>query len=685
MAKDVYIDVDKFKKYGLLALEDTTSAPAGSFRIMQNCQVTDRGGVSPRPGTELLGTDNTTGGRVRGFYNFKKSFSANELLIKTFDDKVQVYSKSPVLDWFDLKTGYTTDKEFGFVSSLVNTSNQDYVIGCNRFDDYMSWTGEVTQLNGALVGGETSVVVDSVLTSEIFFSGTATANTATTIDITGTPWAASQWNGLYVHILAGALAGQVRLITATTTNQITFNTLGVGPGNVAFEIRRLAFPATGTIIYNSQTIAYTTIVDSTSFPVASAHAAADNTAVTIIPVTYPANPRGNRMANYLARITVGNVRSAIARNTGGALAGYSAAGSVFVSKQLNPFDFGYSATRVAGEGDIIGMPYGGGDVTDVQYFEDSFYTFKDAYIEEIKYSQDSNDFAVRNPLKAGVGSIGKTIKGTDDIYFITKDKKFTSIGRVKAKDIKPQTENIGFKIKRLLDIYDFTDIGRGKEIKDKIYIPCKSASTAANNDIMVIYSKENKSFEGIWDLPVFGIEEFNSKSYYAESNGANVWEMFKGLADVNGTQRLPIASDCVSHFMNLTASKANIQALHSLYFEGYIDAATCLTFKAFKDFETSSFLTFTFCGTETGLLNGTVTGAFLGQTPIALHPIGSISDPDNDGRSHFQFRVYFPFQYANYFSVGWESSGVDLNYEIIRYGLGLKEDPVMDANKIKTI
>ena len=43
----------------------------------------------------------------------------------------------------------------------------------------------------------------------------------------------------------------------------------------------------------------------------------------------------------------------MARDSGGALQGYSSAGSYFVSKLNNPVDFDFAATRLAGEGDII--------------------------------------------------------------------------------------------------------------------------------------------------------------------------------------------------------------------------------------------------------------------------------------------------------------------------------------------
>lgn len=683
MAKDLFIGLDNFK-IGFRASEDTTKAPIGSARIMKNIQITDRGGIGPRPGTLLLGTYNTAAFTTKGFYNFRKSFGTNELLIKTYDTNMEVYSKNHTgADWFKIKTTFTSDKEFGFVTSLVNNDKNDYVIYNNRFDEYARYAGNVTQLNGALVGAETSVTVDSVLTDEIFYSATATSNSATTLTVSTASWAASQWVGFYIYIPS---TGKVRLISANTSTEITFSTLGGAPGNVAFQVRQLAFPLTGTIIYNGTTVAYTTIDVATIFPVASAHAAADNTGVTLVPDLYPANPRGNRLTNYLNRIVVGNVRSAMARDSGGALQGYSSAGSYFVSKINTPTDFTFTATRVAGEGDIVSAPYGGGDITDVQYHEDNAYIFKKNYIESVQYSQDANDLAVREPLKQNIGSVGPTIKGSDDIYFITGDKKFTSIGRVRAKDLKPQTENIGFNIDRFLESSDFSSLGRGIEVRDKIYIPFKSSSTETNNNVVLVYNKVTNSFEGIWDLAVFGFERWNDNFYFAESNGVNVYQMNTGLADVVGTTRYPIVSEYATHFYNLTAQKTGLQAMNGIYIEGYIRGGTTITYEVWKDFATDPFLSFTFASTEEGFLDGEESAAFLGGAPLAIDPMAaSFSDPDADGRRHFIFKVFFPFEYGNFFSFGQRSNGADFDYETSRFGLLMKEDFSPDTGRVKSI
>lgn len=683
-SKEVYVDFEAFKR-GLYALEDTTKAPFGSARTMSNVTVTDRGGLAPRMGTELLGSFNSSSLATRGLYNFRKSYDSDEFLLKAYDDEMEVYSKNHSgAGWFRLKNGYTSDKEFGFVTSLVNTDNEDYVVFCNRYEDYQRWMGAVTLLNGALAGGETAVTVDSTLTDEIFESKTASASAATTLDISPAAWAASQWVNFYVYITSGVHSGKVRLISANTTTQITFATLGSDPGLCTFQIRKLAFPATGTLIYGGTTIAYTAVPTATTFTVASAHAAADNSAVTLVPTVYAAAPRGNRLTNYLGRIIVGNVRSALARDSGGTLSGFASAGSYFVSKLLNPFDFSFTATRVAGEGDIIATPYGGGDIIDVAHQEDTAYIFKKRYIESVKYSQDANDLAVRTPLKAEVGAVAPVIKGSDDIYFVTDDKKFTSLGRVATKDVLPQTDNIGHPIQRVLNDYVF-DTGRGIEDVDRIYIPCKSSSDATANNIVLVYNKKNKSFEGTWDLHANYFTRFDDKLYFGESSSPNVFRMNYGHSDVSGSDVFPISASYASHFMNLTASNGYTQSLNSLYYEGYIKSGTTVTFKVWKDFGSDPFLSFDFGGNETTLLDGSELSASLGLQPIGLHPMGALGEADSDGRRHFYFRVYFPFQYANHFSVGFSSFGTYYDYEVTRIGLGLSEDVSVDTGRIKSI
>lgn len=693
MMQENFIPFSIFQQ-GLYALADTTKAPWGSARIMKNMMITDQQGVSPRPGTQMLGSSNASTFGCKGFFNYKRSFESDEILLKRYDTYLEGYSKNySSVGWFRIKNTFTSDKDTGFLPALLNTDNNDYCIIGTRYDPYQAWTGALAQLNGALSGGETTITVDSTLTPEIYQSQLATSSSATTLTVVSAPWAADQWVGLWVHILDGAQAGKISQITATTSTVITFGSMGGDPGLCHFEIRQIRFPASGTLQIGNNTLAYSAIPTDTTITTSVAPAISDKTIVSAVPILYQQNPQGNRFCNYLGRVIVVHVRSAIALGAGSTAQGYVAGGNFYVSKITDPFDFTYSGARVAGEGDFQPTPYGGGDILDAATMEDFFYIFKRDYIESVQYSQDASDLIQRVPLKAGVGSIGRVIVGEDDIYFVTPDKKFTSIGRAKLRDLKPHTDNIGITIKRLLDTYDFSDVN-GIQYKNRILICCKSTSTRTKNDIAIVYNLTSGAFEGIWDIPAMGFSIWqNDRLFYAESVTANVYEMFVGSSDVTDTDRFGIDSEYASHFFDVTYKRRNFfknrigetQQCHGFYYEGYISGGTTLTFQAWKDFSPQPFLQFDFSGTETQFEDSTLDNAFLGGAPLALNPMGAMGPVQEDGRRHFAFTVFFPYQYGRYFSVGFKSSGTDLDYEVSHIGLGMSTTPDLFTQRVRDI
>lgn len=681
MAKNLTIQQDNFKK-GLQLLDDDSKTEFGSARKMLNVIITDRGGIGVRPGTQIIGDYNSSSSGVRTVFNFKKSGGDAEILTKTYDDELEFLH--PTLNtWSRIKDGYTADQEFGAIYTLVNTDNDDFMYFGNRYEEYSRWRGAYSALTSALAGGETAVPVTSVLRTPIYYTGTPTANSATTVTVASATWATDMYKNFYIYFPA---TGKVRLITGNNGTVLTFDTLGAGPGNIAFQIRSLAFPATGSIIYNGTVIAYTGIDIATEFQVASAHAAPINTPVTLVPDTYIAAPRGNRMEILRGRPYVGRVRSAVSRDSAGAVQGSAQAGSVFVAKLLDPKDFTFAASRVAGEGDIVNIAYGGGDINDVKAFEDEIAIYKRDYIELLKYTEDVNDSAIRTPLKPGVGAINRVIKGADDHYFLTPDKRYTSLGRVRTKDTTPQTENFGYKIKRLLDQYNHDNFD-GIEYNNRLISFHRTDDDQTSNNVMLVYNKQTKSFEGIWSLGANTADTHNGKCYFGDAYGANVWEMFTTRhSDVRSeTAVLPITAEWQSNFFNVLPLKQNVQAVNAVALEGYIKGNTTFTFSLYKDFSNDSALSFTFGGTEDDFLMGDDLAAFLGDNPLGLQPIGTIDAPGSDGRRRFSFIVYFPWIYGQYFSTGLQSEGTDQDWEIIRIGLGLKEDVSTRTSNTKTI
>lgn len=680
--KTLTLSQDNFKK-GLQMLDDDSKADFGSARQMVNVIITDRGGIGPRPGTELIGTHNTNANPIRGLFTFKKSGGDAELLVKAYDDELEWLH--PTLNvWSRLKNGFTADQEFGFLYTLVNSDNDDFMYFCNRYEEYQRWRGAYSKITSALVGGETSIPVESTIKSPIYLTETATASSATTLTVSSATWATDMWKNFYIYIPS---TGKVRKITSNSGTVLTFDTLGSDPGSVAFQIRALSFPATGSVIYNDTVVAYTGIDTATSITVASAHATAINTPIAVTPDTYIAAPRGNRLDILRGRPYVGRVRSAVSRDSAGGVQGSAQAGSVFVAKLLDPTVFTFAASRVAGEGDIINVAYGGGDINDVKGFEDEMAIYKKDYIELVKYTEDVNDTAIRTPLKPGIGSIARVIKGTDDHFFMTPDKRYTSLGRVRLKDTTPQTDNMGYKIKRLLDSYNHDEFN-GIEFNNRIISCHKISDDDEKNNVVLVYNKITKSFEGVWTLNANNFEIFNAKLYYGESNGANVWEMFKSVKTDkrSSTVTFPVTSKWQSNFFNALPIKSNIQAINSVAIEGYITPNTTFTYNLYKNFEDNSSVSFTFGGTEDDFLQGTTAiGKFFGSLPLGIEPMGSIEGPDSDGRYRFSFIAYFPYVYGQYFSSAIESSGKNQDWEVIRISYGLKEDVSTRTSNTKSV
>lgn len=683
------LDISSFG-YGLHLLEDSTKAPLGSARVMTNMMITDKGGISKRPGTAILGTVNSSTNPVHGFYNYIKSFGAQEIPVKSYGTELEYYHPT-LKTWTRLANGYTANQEFGFKEHLVNTDNEDYLYFCNRTESYSRWSGATAQTVGALTGAEVTLTVDTTLKSDIFESKTATANSATTLDISGT-WAASMWINFYVRVTSGAFANQIRKITANTATQITFDTLGGAPGNCTFEIRMLKFPASGTLMLNGNQNSYSAVPTDTTFTItAPGVAVPDASPVTVIVTTYPQNPRGNRLETHYTRMVVGNVRSALSRDSAGVLQGSQSTGSYYVSKIKNATDFTFTATRVAGEGDIVSTPYGGGDITDIAASEDKFYVFKSRYIEAVSYSQDANDLVTREQLKTGFGSVHRVIKGRDDVYFITYDNQLTSVGRVRQKDTFPQSENLGLVIKSLLDTLDFSQTS-GLEFKNRLFIACKAATTDTSNNRVLVYNEQSKSFEGLWELGAFGFMIFNNNFHYASAQTPDVYQMFTGASDAVGATSYPIVSVWKSNWMNLTPKRRmvpksdfNPQSVNAMAVEGYIRGGTTLTFEMMKDFSDTAVLSFTFGGNETNFLDTTNLFVFLGDRPLGGEPLASFSAPDVDGNIHFMFLVYFPDIYSNHISLSVTNSGVDQYFEITRFGLATTQDTTFPTTRIKTI
>jgi len=674
------IDIDQFI-LGLRVSEDSTKSPIGSAQTMKNVMISDRGGISKRPGTLLLGTLSTASDGTKGFYTYTKSFGDVEIPMRAYSTTLEYYNGSA---WATLEGSFTDGSEWGFAAHQKPTENEDYLYMCNRTEDYRRWNGAYTLLNGDLLAAATTVTVDSTLDDEVYYSGTADSLTTTTIDVTGTPWATDQWNGFYVKITSGTKDGYISPITDTDSNTITFTIIAGLAGTPTFEIRTNKFAATGTLVINGTEVAYTAMPTATTFTVGSAPASSDNDPVTVKPTAYPANPKGNVLANYLTRMIVGNVRSGLGSD-GTNLQGSQSTGSYYASNKFDASDFTFTTTgRAATEGDVVSVARGNG-IKDIVGFEQYFLVGTPNYMEGSTYTQDSDDQVDRTPFKSGVGLQGKFISGKDDTYFVTPKNEITTLRRAESKDLLPETENLGFVIKRLIDSYDFSSI-RGHEFKDRIYFACKESSSSSANDRLLVWNKITRSFEGLWHLSAFGFSEYSDDLYYADSKTPNVFKMLVGTNDIQGTDEFGITFEWKSNWMNFTPkSHLDLQSINSYGVEGYISNGTSLTFELYKDFESDTIVSFTFTGSESDFIDSESFSDFLGADPLGISPEAVYGDPDDAGLRHFKFVVYFPDKYSNHFATAIKNSGKDQRFDITRLSLGVAVDSLKESTDVKTL
>src|SRR3990167_5615827 len=678
--KERLIDIKDFSK-GLVVLEDSTKAPLGSAREMQNMWITDRKGLSKRPGTLLVGS-NSTGGSSLGFYNYTKH-DGSEVLMRSYDDEIEYYHSTSV-HWARLEDGFTTGSEFGFKEHNVNTDSEDYVYFCNRTEDYRRWSAPIATNQSALSSNGTTLTVDTVLYSDVMYDGSVSAGTASSIDIgtTGT-WATDQWNStFYLYVTSTGHANKISQIQDTLTSGIEFTALSSSiTSGTTFQIRKPKFPSSGTLVIDGSDRTYSAMPTYQTFTVSSGVAAASGTPVTLKPTTYPQNPRGNRFDTHYTRMYVGNVRSAMQKNASSSQIGFYGNPSVFASKLGDATDYTFTVNRTAKEGDIISAAYAKGQITDVASQEDRMYMFAKNYIEGFKYSQDGNDLLERDSLSMDKGSINKVIKTPNDIMFVTDKNEINSIGRVVNKDTRPSITNLGYKVKREIADWDFSATA-GITHLNRLYI--NGMQDNDKNNRVLVYNNQTQGFEGVWTLGAYGFGVSSGELLYADSQTPNVYQMLTGYNDTQGSNTFGITGIWKSNFLNLTPSGGNQQALNCLGVQGYIRGNTTIKFSIYKNQADTAALEFTFGGSEEDFLTKTDMSKFLGSNPLGLQPLGTVSQA-TDGRFHFRFLVYFPYQYGNFFSLGVNNSGTDQDFEITRFSLALKEDTIHDINSIKTI
>lgn len=668
MPRKKWQTVDNFDA-GFNFKRDVTQLPAGSLIIgSYNVKTTDGDRVGIRNGSQLLGLSSQTIANVTSLHNFKKR-DGSEILMRAYSDKLEYYHTGTEA-WELLNDGYTSGQTFGFANHNINDEANDFVYFCNAVEAYSRWNGAFTQLDGALTGGETEIEVDSTLQDQVFFSGTASSSTTTTITIATTEWATDIWNGFYVRITSGAQAGKISKITDTTGTQLTFGTISGLSGTPTFEVRQVKFADSGTIRIGSSDVTYSSIDQDNRFAgVSGAPAASDRAAVAQAVTEYPGNPKGNIMLVEATRVYVSGVKDSPS--------------TLYYSAIADATDFTFSATRIADEGGVIDTPEGGGPITGLALLENTIIILKQDLIKTLNFTQDGNDLPIINPLiKAPlVGPVNNqsTFEVDNQVYYATIEGGVKSIQQVANINFR-QALQLSDPIVQLVNKLDFSNAA-GIFYKQKAYIACKGSGADSNNVVLVFnYQK------GHWEAPIVGWNVsswaiYNNKLYYGHSVNAEVYEAeAEGIFDDAGANILARARFAYNVYGNPPLQKK----VSNLFVEGYMSEGTNLSFRVFYNYlGITTEKEFTLSGTDEQYMlqsyEFNILGAgFLGEFPLGISE-GDLEDNPNGLQ---RFRVYFPLQVEKFYemAIDVESDQVDAQWEITRFATDTEVHPVLNTS-----
>lgn len=189
---------------GLYTSRDSDDIPDSKSPNLLNVRVSGSN-FRGAQGYSLIGTRNTDAGKITAKYTFKKG-DGSEVMLRVRDNLttgILEWCDATNLKWYTLIPGLTTGTKMAFAE--FNTSTADQLIFCNGIENMSVWSGKITRLTAALVGGETTINVtdtsDFPTTGSIIYNGIEIAysgKTATTFTVTSAHASAGSNDGVAI-------------------------------------------------------------------------------------------------------------------------------------------------------------------------------------------------------------------------------------------------------------------------------------------------------------------------------------------------------------------------------------------------------------------------------------------------------------------------------------------------------
>lgn len=352
--------------------------------------------------------------------------------------------------------------------------------------------------------------------------------------------------------------------------------------------------------------------------------------------------------------------------------------SVYVSKENEFDDFGFSSPRQVGEGAILTLD---GVPTALQQQSDSmFISAGKNYWYQTKFSLSSGNnlealeiMAIKTTANQAARSQGLTTKIKNLIAFVSSEVQLNTLGLSANFLTDPQVSDISFPIINDVNATDFTD-GQILYHRKFLYV------TAPKDGVMFIYNMTQDITDGLvdtnqthyWEAPQFlpfgRLSIIGGELYGHGYTDGNTYKLFTGYSDDNK----PFTSLALFAY-DPHGDRTTTKSSQNLFVEGYKTQATKLT----------AFLRRNYNGPVAKWSWQTLTEPFItiptddvsiGKSPIGESPIGSSAtsiDPDVPPK----FRLFQTYPKTPYFEeqIGFGSDGVGQRWEILSFGTDATE------------
>jgi len=544
---------------------EARSIPRGAFSAGKNWQINNGDRLVLRNGMRILGTEITGSGKVNGIHTtFKPDGTA--VLMRAYDTKL-VYSTDSGENWTEIGTDILVDEAVTFTDFSSLAGYKTYVSSPNmgvikimtaNMDSYTQIYDSDDDYRGYIKALQQRIFLwgrpEDKTGLYLSYLDTGSHYTAVSAEVIDTGDGGTDYSGTLAFKAGGAKRtcfGLSITNAAGTTELFTDNYDGTLTGDKG---------GTGTINY-------TTGEWSVSF----------NSAV----------PSGNITADY----------------------------SWEDDTSEGIFDFSSSATRVAGEGEIVRQDTGG-DIMNLEIYRDVIYCIHQRNTWRLEISVDDTTFT--NKIfrdRVGMPYLRSSVATGRGIYLVDdSDEKDTKIRLMAYSDVSEQV--IPVSISDTIDLSDYVfDQSVVYEWGDYIVITCRN--TLTTNDSLLLFNTIFKKWDLPLDFTVSDLTILDGVLIAGDSRSDNALELFSGYDDDDSE----IPNEAILNNDNLDMDR--LKRLKKLKLQGLIQKNQ--SFKVYASIDNGAFVEIAEVKGEDSYVDSG-NAVTIGSTVIGKKEIGGGSD-----------------------------------------------------------